>query len=90
MFFSRRKSVSGASLIFFEPDFTHKGADTKNVELSMMGDKKRFKTCQGGDCKVFEERKVYNTTLTKRQRYNGIGAKAKPCFGPCQPHIIAR
>ena len=53
-----------------------------NVELSMIGDTFFRNTCQGGDCKVFGKRKVYNTTLTKHQRYNGIGAKAKPCFGP--------
>ena len=37
----------------------------------MIGDKKYLKTCQGGDCKVFGERKLYNTTLTKHQGYNG-------------------
>ena len=37
----------------------------KFVELSMIGDTFFRNTCQGGDRKVFEERKVYNTTLTK-------------------------
>ena len=62
----------------------------KFVELSMMGDTFFRKTCQGGDCKVFGKRKVYNTTLTKQLRYNGIKAKAKLCFCPCRPYIIAR
>ena len=38
----------------------------------MIGDKKDLKTCQGGDCKVFEERKVYNTTL--KSTYDSIKA----------------
>ena len=50
------------------------------VELSMIGDTFFRKTCQGGDCKVFEVRKVYNTTLTTHQRYNGIVAKALFAF----------
>lgn len=30
----------------------------------------RGKFCQGGDCRVFAKRKVYNTTLTMSQWYN--------------------
>ena len=38
-----------------------------SVELSMIGDTTNARYCQGGDCKVFVLRKVYNTTLTKQK-----------------------